>query len=164
MSVTAPIVRGPAPQTPSQPTSTPAPTTVAEAIAALHDTAGRLDVAIEGLHDLWSRYDQCPEMRTVIINPGNNGVYRTVDDCPWASKSLGVLNVGAAPVFIGVGGVSAQPSSRAPSCPGASALVLPVECAGIEFGCDPAVLGGGTAVIYVFRYVAVQPLRLGEIA
>jgi hypothetical protein len=35
-----------------------------------------------------------------------------------------------------------------------------VESKDIEYGCDPAVLLGATAVIYVFRYVTVQPLMV----
>lgn len=47
--------------------------------------------------------------------------------------------------------------------PGNSVLVLPLEAADLELGCDPAVLGANTAVIYLFRFAAVQALRLAEI-
>lgn len=101
-----------------------------------------------------------PEMRTIHINPGNNGRYTTLDQARWEAKSIGVLNVGPTPVFIGIGGVSATANSGAPQCPAQAALTLPVLAQDLEFGCDPAVLAGNTATIYVFRFLTLQPLAL----
>lgn len=150
MSVTAP----------QQPADIAAPKTVAEAIAALHRSAHRMEGAAGLLVKFFERTQQAPEMRTVIVNPGNNGQYQVVDKANWAAKSLGILNPGSAPVYVGVGGISARTTSRAPTCPGGAALVLPVEVHDVEIGCDPATLGANTAVVYLFRYVSLQPLAL----
>lgn len=103
-----------------------------------------------------------PELRTVVINPGNNGQYVVTDASRFQAKSIGVYNPGSAPVFLGIGGVSATPASRAPSCPGQAVIVLPVAVEDLELGCDPAVLLAATAVVYVFRYLTVQPLMIGD--
>ncbi|MGI8412649.1 MAG: hypothetical protein ACR2QA_09180 [Solirubrobacteraceae bacterium] len=103
-----------------------------------------------------------PELRTVVINPGNNGQYVVTDASRFQAKSIGVYNPGSAPVFLGIGGVSATPSSRAPSCPGQAAIVLPVAVEDLELGCDPAVLLAASAVVYVFRYLTVQALMIGD--
>lgn len=142
------------------PDTIPAPRTVSEAIAALHESSHRMATAADRLAHIAELHQETPELHTVVINPGNNGQYQVTDKANWAAKSVGILNPGSAPVFIGVGGVSARAGSRAPSCPGAGSLVLPVEAHDLELGCDPAVLGANTAVIYVFRYVTVQPLLL----
>lgn len=147
-------------QLPPQVETVPAPTTVAEAIAALHGCAHRMDHAASRLLELAKLGQVAPEMRTVPINPNNNGQYQVIDKANWAAKSLGILNPGSAPVFIGVGGVSARTTSRAPSCPGGASMVLPVEVHDVEIGCDPAVLGANTAIVYLFRYVTLQPLSL----
>ena len=154
MSTTAP------PRGPALPETIAAPTTLGQAIASMHRSSMNMEEAARRLQRIAELHFQCPEMRIVTINPQNNGQYQVSDPSGWAAKSIGVLNPGKAPVFIGVGGVSARPNSGAPSCPGTGAVTLPVEAADLEFGCDPAVLGSGTAVIYVFRYVTVQPLTL----
>ena len=141
----------------------PPPSTVAEAIASLHHSSFRMMGAAEKLLELAEQREETPQLRTIVINPGNNGQYQTLDQCGWAAKSIGILNPGSTPVFVGIGGVSATPSARAPSCPGNSALVLPVEASDLSFGCDPAVLLAQTAVIYVFRYVTLQPLVLRQV-
>lgn len=105
---------------------------------------------------------ETPELRTIVINPGNNGNYTAVDQVGWTAKSIGILNPGGAPVFVGIGGVSARPTSGAPSCPGGSAMVLPLSVSDVELGCDPAVLGNATKTVYLFRYLTVQPLMLGN--
>lgn len=145
---------------PPQVETVPAPQTVAEAIASLHQSSYRLMTASEKLLMLAERGQQAPEMHTVIINPANNGQYQVMDRSPWAAKSIGILNPGSAPVFVGVGGISARTTSRAPSCPGGAAMVLPLEAENIELGCDPATLGANTAIVYVFRYVTLQTLSL----
>jgi hypothetical protein len=147
---------------PPQFTEVPAPTTVSEAVASLHSTSGRLLEVVTKLERIAELQQETPEMRTVVINPGNNGVYQVIDRAAWPAKSIGIINPGAAPVFIGVGGVSARAGSRAPSCPGSSAMVLPVTARDLELGCDSAVLGADTAVVYVFRYVTVQSPSLGS--
>lgn len=157
MSVTAPKSDPPAPQVETIPAT---PQTLGEAIAGMHHASVHMRDATRRLAKIAELYEQTPEFRAVTINPNNNGQYQVTDKSPWAAKSIGVLNPGNAPVFIGIGGVSARPGSGAPSCPGAGSLVLPVEARDLELGCDPAVLGGNTAVIYLFRYVTVQPLLL----
>jgi hypothetical protein len=147
-------------QPPVQVATIPAPQTVGEAVAALHGSAALLADSTDRLVRFARLTQQAPEMRTVVINPANNGQYQVMDRSSWAAKSIGILNPGSAPVFVGIGGVSARTTSRAPSCPGGAALVLPQEAHDIELGCDPAILGANTAVVYVFRYVTLQPLSL----
>lgn len=137
-----------------------APKTALEALTAMHVSGHQVHQHLHVLTRLLALYRQPPELRTVQINPSNNGNYQTVDEAAWPAKSIGILNPGAAPVFVGIGGVSARPNSGAPSCPGNGVLVLPVEAQDLEVGCDPAVLGATTAVVYIFRYVTVQPLTL----
>lgn len=124
--------------------------------AATHETLA----ATDRLERHALRAQTPPEMRTILINPGNNGRYTTLDKARWQAHSIGVLNTGSVPVFIGIGGISATPGSGAPQCPAAAALTLPVLAQDLEFGCDPAVLAAQTATIYVFRFVTLQPLAL----
>jgi hypothetical protein len=149
---------------PPQITVVPAPKTVSEAIASLHHSSQRLLEVVSKMERIALLQQETPEMRTVIINPGGTtaGPYTTIDKAAWPAKSIGVINPGAAPVFIGIGGVSARPTSRAPSVPGGSAMVLPVTARDLELGCDPAVLLASTAVVYLFRYVSVQTPMLGS--
>lgn len=139
----------------------PPPQTVAEAIASLHHTSASLYAVVAKLEALAERQQINPEMRMVVINDANNGRYVSIDRARWTAKSIGVINPGAAPVFVGVGGVSARPGSRAFPVPGAGAVVLPVEAGDLELGCDPAVLGAATAVVYLFRYPTVQAPTFG---
>lgn len=152
-----------APPLPPQLPIVPAPQTVAEAIGQLHVAANRMMTAAERLLELADLREQTPEMHTVVINAGNNGQYQVLDRSAWTARSIGVLNPGAATVFIGVGGSSATAAALAPSCPGASALVLPVEAGDLNVGCDPVALGADTAVIWIFRYLTVQPLVLRQV-
>ena len=158
----------PSPRTPGglvpQLVDVPAPQTVAEAVGALHDSSRRMQKAADLLLKLERLRNETPEMRTVVINPGNNGQYQTLDQCPWTSKSIGVLNPSEASVYIGIGGISASAIARAPSCPAGAALVLPLSAGDLLFGCDSGALGASTAVIYVFRYVSVQPLSFGSVS
>lgn len=148
---------------PALPAEYPTPQTVAEGIAALHHSSERMATAADKLLELAEMREETPEMHTVVINDGNTGSYQTLDRSTWRAKSIGVLNPGAAPVYIGVAGLSATAAARVPSCPGSSALVLPLEADDILFGCDSGTLGANTAVIYVFRYVSLQPLVLRQV-
>lgn len=139
------------------------PTAPTENLQHINRATHGVYAALKFLCHLAALERQTPEMHSLQINPGNNGQYIVLDKSPWPAKSIGVLNPGAAPVFIGVGGVSARPLSGAPSCPGASALVLPVEAQDLELGCDPAVLADSTAEVFLFRYVTVQPLVLRQV-
>lgn len=144
-------------------TVVPEPKTIADAVKSMHDVALQMAATMSRLEHLAALERQTPEFRTIQINPGNNGAYQVVDTAAWTAKSVGILNPGAAPVFVGVGGTSARPNSNAPSCPGASSLILPVEAEDVELGCDPAVLLTQTAVVYLFRFVTVQPLVLRQV-
>lgn len=160
MSVKAPAA---ATWPPGQTPPLPAPQTVGEAITSIHVSSNHLVLAAEKLLELAELREQCPDMHTVVINDQNSGLYQVVDRNRYASKSIGVLNPGSAPVYIGIAGQSASAQARVPSCPGASALVLPLEAKDVLIGCDPAALGSNTAVVFVFRYVTVQPLVLRQV-
>jgi hypothetical protein len=161
MTPVPPSSRGPVNQPPAQLPIVPArPATIADAVHQVHQANQAMAMQIGRLEQLARLQEQPPELKVVVINEGNNGQYQAIDRNPWAARSLGVLNPGSTNVFVGVGGISARPTSRAPVVPGGGALVLPVESKDIEYGCDPAVLLGATAVIYVFRYVTVQPLMV----
>lgn len=145
-----------------QPQFIPPAQAALEALAHTREAAIFMRQATDKLLDIAQLGQQPPEMRTIVINPGNNGRYTTLDQSPWQAKSIGVYNPGSAAVYLGIGGVSATPTSRAISCPGQAAVVLPVLAADLELGCDPTVLGNATAVVYLFRYLTVQPLMLGD--
>lgn len=139
----------------------PPPKTIGDAVKQMHDMSAVMTECIARLERLAALEEQAPEMHTVTINNGNDGNYIRTHRRPFASKSIGFLNPGSAAVFVGIGGVSARPTSRAPQVPGGGALVLPVEVGDvIELGCDPTVLGTDTKVVYVFHYVTVQPLMV----
>lgn len=133
-----------------------------EAIGHAREAAFAARQATDKLLEIFQLRETPPELRTIVINPGNNGQYVTTDACRFQAKSIGVYNPGSAPVFLGIGGVSATPNSRAPSCPGQAAIVLPVAVEDLELGCDPAVLLAASAVVYVFRYLTVQALMIGD--
>ncbi len=143
------------------------PTIIAPAQAALEALAHTREQAIatrqatDVLLELAERQQQPPEMRPIVINPGNNGQYVTVDKSRFQARSIGILNASNVPVFIGIGGVTPTAAARAPVCAAQSFLVLPVLAQDLELGCDPAVLAGNTAVVYLFRYLSVQPLAAG---
>lgn len=149
-------------QLPPQVSMVGPPKTIADAVKQMHDASACMERNIARLETLARLQLQTPEMHTVVINGGNNpGAYIVEHKVPWPTKSIGFLNPGAAPVFVGAGGVSARPTSRAPVVPGAGALVLPLEVMDfIEVGCDPTVLAASAAVVYVFHYVTVQPLMV----
>jgi hypothetical protein len=139
------------------------PATAIEALQAIHRGTAAHNLQLNALVRHFYSREQPPDMRTVVINPGDNGSYQTIDRASWTASSIGILNPGAAPVYIGIAGVSATQQARAPSCPGGAALVLPVEAGDLWFGCDAATLAAATAVIYVFRYHTLQPLTLGAL-
>lgn len=147
------------------PVDYPTPTNVAEAVAALHETSARMASAAELLLELAEQREENPEMHTVVINDQNNGQYQVRDPASrrFVTKSVGILNPGAAHVYVGVGGQSATLAARVPSLPGASALILPVLVEDLILGCDPSDLGTGTAVVFVFRYRTLQPLVLRQV-
>lgn len=147
---------------PPVPTLEP-PKTIADAIMRMHQMAEHMDRSISRMEKMHQLELQTPEMHPVQINPGNNGQYTTIDRSPWIAKSVGILNPGSTAVYLGIGGASANETALAPSCPGNSSLVLPVEAGDLELGCDAATLGANTALIFVFRFVTVQPLVLRQV-
>lgn len=163
MSLTAP---GSAPPRADEPQILPEETIPAKTpLEALHRIHASTVMARHALQHIWrwlDLRDRNPEMHTVLINDGNTGSYQTLSQSAWPAKSIGVLNPGSAPVYIGIGGQSATSAARVPSCPGSSALVLPVQAQNVMLGCDPATLGSDTAVVFLFRFVTVQPLALRQ--
>lgn len=143
----------------------PAPKTIADAVRQIHDANQTMAQSLRRLERLVAVERQTPELHQVTINPANNGVYQVVDRANgWMAKSIGILNTNATvPVFVGIGGHSAQPTSGSPQCSPGSALVLPVECFDLELGCDPAVLLADAATVFVIRYQTVQPLLAGAL-
>jgi hypothetical protein len=128
----------------------PEPRTIAEAVKQMHDANQRLVHIMQRLEQWAEREQEAPEMHTVVINPSKR-----------RARSIGIINPGTAGVFVGIGGVGANPTSRAPEVPPAGAMVIPVHVDyQLEVGCDPTVLGANSAVVYVFRYWTVQPLLL----
>lgn len=139
----------------------PPPKTIADAVHQMHDINAYMAKCIERLERVAELQAEPAELHTVKVNDANNGQYITTHRRPFASKSIGFLNPGSSNVFVGIGGVSARPNSRAPQVPGGGALVLPVTVGEvIEIGCDPTILLTNTAVVYVFHYVTVQPLMV----
>jgi hypothetical protein len=129
-----------------------------EAIAHTREAAIAARQATDRLLEIAHLQQTPPELRTIVINPGNNGVYVTTDKSRFEAKSIGIINPTNFIIYLGIGGVSATPNSRAISCPAQTSLVLPVAIRDLELGCDPAALLTVTAVVYVFRFLTVQPL------
>lgn len=141
----------------------PAPKTIAEAVAQMHQASRHMDHTITRLEKLFRLFETTPEMRTIVINPNASaaGPFVAQDRTAWTAKSVGILNPSDYAVSVGIAGVSTASNSRAPQCPPQAAMVLPVEASDLEFGCDSS-LGANSLVVYVFRYVTVQPLLLGD--
>lgn len=146
------------------------PTVISPAQAALEALAHTRELTIQTqgaigrLLEIARLGQTTPELRTITINPGNVGSYTTVDQSRFEAKSIGILNPTGIAIFVGIGGISATPTSRAPSVPPASLMVLPVLTRNLELGADPAILLASTAVVYVLRYVTVQPAFVGAMA
>lgn len=143
----------------------PAPKTIAEAVAQMHAASRHMDHTVTRLEKLFRLLETTPEMRTVVINPNANaaGPFVAIDRAAWPAKSVGILNPSQFAVSVGIGGVSVASNSRAPQCPPQAAMVLPVEAGNLELGADSS-LGANSLVVYVFRYVTVQPLMLGDMS
>lgn len=106
---------------------------------------------------------QPADMELVVINDSNNGNYRweSRGEATTPSRSIGILNPGSVPIFVGLGGLASNlASARAPSCPPESVLVLPVMATFVELGADPTVLGTDTAIAFLFRFHTVQRLSI----
>lgn len=80
-----------------------------------------------------------------------------------ASKSIGLYNPSAATIYLAVGGGEAKPNKNAFSVPPNAAVVLPVAAEDVELGADAAALAGGDAVVFLFRFRAVQALFFGAL-
>lgn len=143
----------------------PAPKSIADAVRQIHDANQTMAQAMRRLERLIAIERQTPELHEVTINPGNNGVYQVVDRANgWAAKSIGILNTNATvPVFVGIAGHSAKPTSGSPQCSPGSALVLPVECFDLELGADPTVLLADSATVFIIRFQVVQALLAGAL-
>jgi hypothetical protein len=142
----------------AQPKIIPPNQAALEAIAHTREAAIAARQATDRLLELAELSQTPPELRTILINPNNSGNYVTLDQSRFEAKSIGIFNPTNFIIYLGIGGVSATPNSRAISCPAQTALVLPVATRNLELGCDPAALLALTAVVYVFRYLTVQPL------
>jgi hypothetical protein len=150
----------PAPQGGAVPTLPPArPLSLdVEAIARLSLV---MQSATERLLELERARQTPPEFHTLFID-GTIG-YTKVQRSQWEAKSIGILNPTTVNIILGIGGVTARPTSRAPSCPPQTLMVLPVRAYDLELGCDPAQLLALTAVFYVMRFQAVQPAFMARI-
>jgi hypothetical protein len=146
----------------AQPKIIPPNQAALEAIAHTREAAIAARQATDRLLEITELSQTPPELRTIIINPGNSGNYVTLDQSRFEAKSIGIFNPTNVIVYLGIGGISATPTSRALSCPPQSLLVLPLAVRNLELGCDPAVLLGSTAVVHVFRYLTVQQLKLND--
>jgi hypothetical protein len=81
------------------------------------------------------------------------------------TMSIGLLNPGPLPVYIGLGGGTAELLNGAPSVPPKGLLVLPIQLGQVELGIDPADQGAlvnGDVFVYGLRFASVQPAFLGR--
>lgn len=140
-----------------------APKTIAEAVNQMHQTGLHMDRVISRLEQLFQLQEQTPEFRAIQIPSPVNGSYTVTDQSPWIAKSIGILNPSSAAVYLGIGGSSPNLQALAPSCPASSSLVLPVEVQNLQLACEEADLGGDTAIIFLFRFVTVEPLVLRQV-
>lgn len=146
------------------PTKPMSPTQAAhEALAHTRAASMATREAAQRMLELAELGEVPPEMRTIIINGGNNvGQYIVLDQSRHYSKSIGILNLSTVPVFLGTGGMSARPGAGVPFCPAGKTLVLPIIVKDVELGADPAILLALQAEIWLFRYFSVQPLELSS--
>jgi hypothetical protein len=163
MSSSVPRIQLPKNEEPDQLPIVPEPKTIGEATRQMHDCARRMDGTLRRLEQTLQLRGENPEMRTVVINPMASaiGPFVTLDQVPWTAKSIGILNPSTAAVRIGIAGISTADNSRAPQCPPQAAMTLPVQASDLEFGVASSV-GALSVVVYVFRYVTVQPLMLRD--
>ncbi len=145
---------------PKQPTVVSPNVAALEAIAHTREAALFTRQATDRLLEIAQLQQTPPELRTIVINPGNSGQYVTTDACRFQAKSIGVINPTTVGVFLGIAGVSATAAARSIAVAPQSMLTLPIAVEDLELGCDPAVLLAGTAVVFLLRFLAVQPLNV----
>jgi hypothetical protein len=144
----------------AQPQIIPPQQAALEAIAHTREAAIAARQATDRLLEIAELQQTPPELRTIVINPGNNGQYVTLDKSRFEAKSIGIVNPTGVVIYLGVGGVTATPGSRAISIPAQSVRVLPVAVRDLELGADPTQLLASTAIVFLFRYLTVQPLSV----
>jgi hypothetical protein len=83
------------------------------------------------------------------------------------TRSFGIYNPTALPVYLGLGGGSPSAAAGAAAVRGRSLVILPVAIAALEIGIDPAdqgaLAGGVDALVYGLRFTTVQPAFMGAI-
>lgn len=135
-----------------------------EALDHAREAAMFTHAAVERLERIFDAIETTPELRQIAL--AGTGPLVVVDRCHWESKSIGVLNPNAVSVCLGIGG-SASFAGRTPVVPPNSMMTLPVHAYDLEIGVDPsqvATLAGGTAIVHLFRFYAVQPFYCARIA
>lgn len=78
-----------------------------------------------------------------------------------ATLSIGVYNPNPLIVYFSTVG-SAAPNMRSWSAPPNSLVIVPIGAGVVEFGADPALIGGTTIVAKFLRFFTVQPAFLGK--
>lgn len=135
-----------------------------EAVMQSRAAALYMQTAAEKLERIFEAVMTPPETRPIALSAATPNV---TDRSRWECRSIGVYNPSAVTICIGIGGASATFAGRVPSCPPNSMIVLPLHDYDIELGIDPsqiAALAGGTAIVTLFRFNAVQPFFAAKIA
>lgn len=131
-----------------------------EQLVAQRAATAQLLSAHARLMDHLERADTPAQDETIVITPTANPV-ESRERVQKQTLSLGVYNPNPVIVyFSGIG--SAAPAMRSWSAPPDSMIVVPISAGMVEFGCDPAELGGDTAVVQFLRFFTVQPAFLAQ--
>jgi hypothetical protein len=145
-----------------------APRNVLELLAAHRATSHQLLEAHAEMVSILHRLKQPAQMETIVL--GLTGqtdqqiapVYESRERFENPTLSIGVFNPNPITVyFSGIGTASA--TTRSPSCPPNTMLVLPISASTIELACDVTDLTtlGENAVVFLLRFFTVQAAYLG---
>lgn len=132
--------------------------TLLEAVANTQQATADTREMVAELYEILSLQQTPADLRMVPLTAAQP---RFRDERGHASASVGVINPTSIDVLIGLAGMAAVPGARMLSVPPNGALVLPVSVDDVELGVDPAeaaLAGGAVAVVFLLRYVSVQPL------
>jgi hypothetical protein len=140
--------------------------------AALHAAQAAQSAAIETRDAVLElleaeRHRQTPARWQPLRFTQANPVQEWSDSVDAPTRSFGIYNPTALPIYVGLGFGSARSNAGAMSVPATSLVILPLAIGTVEVGIDPAdagALAAGDAVVYGLRFSAVQPACIGDVS
>jgi hypothetical protein len=146
----------------TQPTALHPNDAALQALAEARAAAIASRTAADCLLELERMRNTPPEVRPLFLSAADP---RQTDRSYHRSASIGIYNANPVVIYTSLGGVSAAPGRGALSVPPDSFVVLPFGMQEVELGVDPdaaALADGSAAVVYLFRYLTVQPGSLSR--